>query len=44
MASLLARSDVARVIRVAGKDGKGAIHLLGENGAGEFVRKSHGAE
>jgi hypothetical protein len=29
---------------VAGEDGKGAIDLLGEDGAGEFVRQGDEAE
>jgi hypothetical protein len=31
-------------IGAAGEDGEGAVELLGEHDASEFVRKSHGAE
>jgi hypothetical protein len=31
-------------VGAAGEDGEGAVELLGEHDAGEFVRKGHGAE
>jgi hypothetical protein len=35
---------MAGVVGVAGEDGEGAVKLLGEDGAGQFMRQGDGAE